>query len=110
VYRTSLLRFFFHSYLHRRDLPSFPTRRSSDLDDHRVVVAGLVQQLAVDDVAEVDFGKARDRAVHLQVDVQDRVDDVPPVLRAQRSEEHTSELQSRFDLVCRLLLEKKKKK
>ena len=25
-----------------------------------------------------------------------------------RSEEHTSELQSRFDLVCRLLLEKKK--
>src|SRR5699024_11442113 len=27
----------------------------------------------------------------------------------KRSEEHTSELQSRFDLVCRLLLEKKKK-
>src|SRR5438067_12094116 len=27
---------------------------------------------------------------------------------AKRSEEHTSELQSRFDLVCRLLLEKKK--
>src|SRR5437868_4262047 len=27
---------------------------------------------------------------------------------AARSEEHTSELQSRFDLVCRLLLEKKK--
>src|SRR5438067_4072302 len=30
--------------------------------------------------------------------------------RYARSEEHTSELQSRFDLVCRLLLEKKKKK
>src|SRR2546421_10577446 len=29
---------------------------------------------------------------------------------AKRSEEHTSELQSRSDLVCRLLLEKKKKK
>src|SRR5207249_7193233 len=29
--------------------------------------------------------------------------------RLGRSEEHTSELQSRFDLVCRLLLEKKKK-
>src|SRR6266704_5718951 len=28
--------------------------------------------------------------------------------RSGRSEEHTSELQSRFDLVCRLLLEKKK--
>src|SRR5438105_10195527 len=30
--------------------------------------------------------------------------------RRPRSEEHTSELQSRVDLVCRLLLEKKKKK
>src|SRR5690349_24360700 len=30
--------------------------------------------------------------------------------RPPRSEEHTSELQSRRDLVCRLLLEKKKKK
>src|SRR5699024_11998464 len=29
-------------------------------------------------------------------------------LIGMRSEEHTSELQSRFDLVCRLLLEKKK--
>src|SRR5207249_5077065 len=29
-------------------------------------------------------------------------------VRPERSEEHTSELQSRFDLVCRLLLEKKK--
>src|SRR5690349_23169428 len=31
-------------------------------------------------------------------------------LKPSRSEEHTSELQSRRDLVCRLLLEKKKKK
>src|SRR5699024_11698390 len=30
-------------------------------------------------------------------------------LKKSRSEEHTSELQSRFDLVCRLLLEKKNK-
>src|SRR5699024_12836682 len=30
------------------------------------------------------------------------------LLERRRSEEHTSELQSRFDLVCRLLLEKKK--
>src|SRR5207249_9269983 len=30
-----------------------------------------------------------------------------PFPRRSRSEEHTSELQSRFDLVCRLLLEKK---
>src|SRR5207249_8573941 len=44
---------------------------------------------------------------------QDKVDTlgiVPPAnleLELPRSEEHTSELQSRFDLVCRLLLEKK---
>src|SRR2546422_8496946 len=35
---------------------------------------------------------------------------VPPADSADRSEEHTSELQSRLHLVCRLLLEKKKKK
>src|SRR5437868_13350631 len=33
----------------------------------------------------------------------------PERIAEHRSEEHTSELQSRFDLVCRLLLEKKKK-
>src|SRR2546428_5698768 len=38
------------------------------------------------------------------------VDDPIPEGRPDRSEEHTSELQSRSDLVCRLLLEKKKKK
>src|SRR5690349_24187007 len=35
---------------------------------------------------------------------------VPDQRKRVRSEEHTSELQSRRDLVCRLLLEKKKKK
>src|SRR5699024_11627023 len=35
-----------------------------------------------------------------------QVDAIVP--NPRRSEEHTSELQSRFDLVCRLLLEKKK--
>src|SRR5207247_8567161 len=43
---------------------------------------------------------------NLLVALYDRTDE----LRAQRSEEHTSELQSRVDLVCRLLLEKKKQK
>src|SRR2546427_7684453 len=38
-----------------------------------------------------------------------RLSGIPPDLRA-RSEEHTSELQSQSNLVCRLLLEKKKKK
>src|SRR2546422_3085949 len=35
---------------------------------------------------------------------------IPVIQPADRSEEHTSELQSRLHLVCRLLLEKKKKK
>src|SRR5438132_10904430 len=42
------------------------------------------------------------------VDVDDQEDKV--MVRAERSEEHTSELQSHSDLVCRLLLEKKKKR
>src|SRR6266849_8083029 len=39
----------------------------------------------------------------------DRCQAAANFLGAARSEEHTSELQSRVDLVCRLLLEKKKK-
>src|SRR2546428_3342394 len=39
---------------------------------------------------------------------QEHTDDVPAQHHIVRSEEHTSELQSRSDLVCRLLLEKKK--
>src|SRR5206468_11329388 len=39
---------------------------------------------------------------------RDHVGSVYRPLRSARSEEHTSELQSRSDLVCRLLLEKKK--
>src|SRR5216684_8092701 len=35
---------------------------------------------------------------------------LPCLRRGKRSEEHTSELQSRLHIVCRLLLEKKKKK
>src|SRR5438874_3691808 len=42
---------------------------------------------------------------------QNRIGDLAREARAaDRSEEHTSELQSRRDLVCRLLLEKKKQK
>src|SRR5207247_11203201 len=39
-----------------------------------------------------------------------RLDGHRDATHSHRSEEHTSELQSRVDLVCRLLLEKKKKK
>src|SRR2546426_4275410 len=49
-------------------------------------------------------GKRDVRAV-----VRRRADQRPGALEDQRSEEHTSELQSPCNLVCRLLLEKKKK-
>src|SRR5690349_22585539 len=49
----------------------------------------------------------RERQEHRDADQDDRPEDS---IGGDRSEEHTSELQSRRDLVCRLLLEKKKKK
>src|SRR5690349_22876794 len=49
-------------------------------------------------------------AVHVARDAGDIERLAAIVALDQRSEEHTSELQSRRDLVCRLLLEKKKKK
>src|SRR5207247_9562223 len=62
----------------------------------------------------------RDREGHRQVELDDTHGHVHAgtpsrsarAIRSakQRSEEHTSELQSRVDLVCRLLLEKKNKK
>src|SRR5690625_7228070 len=82
--------FFFFSYRDLRVLHSFPTRRSSDLAprSHR---SGVPGSRAPRDCA----GGARRPP---------RGD--PPLL--PRSEEHTSELQSRGHLVCRLLLEIKK--
>src|SRR5215469_14939474 len=53
----------------------------------------------------------RDLALLKQVDPVGDLQHLGVVVRDHdRSEEHTSELQSRRDLVCRLLLEKKKKK
>src|SRR2546422_7652015 len=45
-----------------------------------------------------------------QVDLDDAEPRAVVLVPLDRSEEHTSELQSRLHLVCRLLLEKKKKK
>src|SRR5438046_5837756 len=89
--------FFFSSPGALLALHSFPTRRSSDLipeqgtargdqDEHGRVRSGL-HECAGDDQQE-STGKRQ----------------------SERSEEHTSELQSLTNLVCRLLLEKKKKK
>src|SRR5207249_7406555 len=62
-----------------------------------------------DDIRQLE----RDAEVHrvvtsVAVGVTEDLDGRQPHGGGDRSEEHTSELQSRFDLVCRLLLEKKK--
>src|SRR5207248_11472725 len=84
-----------------RHLHSFPTRRSSDLV---VRVARPpsdgdllgIHRVAHDEVGGRDLGRPAREKAHREVE------------RTPRSEEHTSELQSPYDLVCRLLLEKKK--
>src|SRR3712207_7378147 len=61
-------------------------------------------------VRRIDIqGEDGDRAEADEDEAEDPEDRVGEEARARRSEEHTSELQSRQYLVCRLLLEKKKK-
>src|SRR5699024_11664589 len=68
----------------------------------RIGVIGLLGEEAAGDapMSGVEFDHIVD-AAQATIDRMKEEEDV-------RSEEHTSELQSRFDLVCRLLLEKKK--
>src|SRR5207249_11258789 len=108
----SLNTLFFQSSLLHQDLHSFPTRRSSDLN-----------QRIHPNKRSAPFRKGRTtsdsaRFFPLLPNPKRRLSGYPICPRfmrrsisrfsALRSEEHTSELQSRFDLVCRLLLEKKK--
>src|SRR5437016_9082204 len=84
--------FFFHRYGYHRDLHSFPTRRSSDLRMPRAASVRPLRRSATPSrsVAAGCLGTT------LRISVA-----------CSRSEEHTSELQSLTNLVCRLLLEKK---
>src|SRR5688500_8518278 len=75
--------FFFHPHRAPRDLHSFPTRRSSDLFS----AAGSSGWLCT----ECFYSRCSPFCAE----------------RCDRSEEHTSELQSPCNLVCRLLLEQK---
>src|SRR5207249_8046066 len=65
--------------------------------------AGRLRHPNVVDVTDFGFSEAgQERVAYLVMEYLDGC------TLSDRSEEHTSELQSRFDLVCRLLLEKKK--
>src|SRR5437764_11416492 len=86
--------FFFQRSFDHRDLHSFPTRRSSDLDRLFNVQCGGVFQEGLLVLCCV--------LLNAETGLRRVVDDLV------RSEEHTSELQSPMYLVCRLLLEKKK--
>src|SRR3712207_7055610 len=84
----------------------FPTRRSSDLaveDLVAVPVLRLARQVAAALEQEDPLARRR-QPVRERAAARPRPDD------DDRSEEHTSELQSRQYLVCRLLLEKKQHK
>src|SRR5207248_10864494 len=108
--------FFFLFQLLRayRDLHSFPTRRSSDLEVsarltrcHFAVTAGNGWSLELACVGIPQLLIVQDER-HWPT-AQRLEEEGAAVCLGWRSEEHTSELQSPYDLVCRLLLEKKKK-
>src|SRR5207248_11398704 len=106
---SSTLFFFFYSSLAPRHLHSFPTRRSSDLTNLLVVCDPF--SLSTDRETG-NGGRRRDPELGPDRGALERLFDVcgANLRRDFRSEEHTSELQSPYDLVCRLLLEKKKTK
>src|SRR5690606_41470197 len=96
------------------DQPSFPTRRSSDLENVTVAAPGmrapLVQNVSLRVMAGQGLGVIGPSGAGKSSLVRAMVG-AWPVLKGQvridgatldRSEEHTSELQSRENLVCRL--------
>src|SRR5690606_39826134 len=105
---TSIL-FFFSLYGAHRDLHSFPTRRSSDLFNiaKRVRSETAIGENPVS-VAYAAVTLAQQIFSNLKQDTVLLIG-AGETIELVRSEEHTSELQSRENLVCRLLLEKKKK-
>src|SRR5690606_41824539 len=102
-----------HCFCAHRHLHSFPTRRSSDLRPTSSQRYSKRWEQSPD--GKQGPTRRRSRRVRLPATSYfvhswpSRPSAAPSMFEA-RSEEHTSELQSRENLVCRLLLEKKKKK
>src|SRR5690606_40529090 len=94
------------------ELPSFPTRRSSDLHLHvyrgRDVHEGGRAAHPAPVRLPLDPGLERPAGVGAACRVRPVPGRYAVLADGRRAEEHTSELQSRENLVCRLLLEKKK--
>src|SRR5207237_10659863 len=102
TYPSVMYRYLFTFYVSgaHRDLHSFPTRRSSDLCRTRL------PSPAIWSISPWSRNSRSPRPGSRRSGHRTRSRPFP----ATRSEEHTSELQSHLNLVCRLLLEKKKKK
>src|SRR5438067_2915382 len=75
------------------------------LEDGRVVHGETRISASRIPIQRLGLSPSRVRPLPAAIEAIDQAD---LILMGPRSEEHTSELQSRFDLVCRLLLEKKK--
>src|SRR5690606_42134266 len=105
-----LLFLLFHFVLCHRDLPSFPTRRSSDLPGAPAARWLPPSAWEAGCRARCDSGLPRSGRRAGRWSRRPAAADVGPrgfSPASWRSEEHTSELQSREKLVCRLLLERK---
>src|SRR3712207_7758125 len=81
-----------------------------DLDGRRRLVTRYGQTRAQAERRLREALRDRSTSTTPPVPVDSRLSDMAALWLADRSEEHTSELQSRQYLVCRLLLEKKKHK
>src|SRR5690606_41750704 len=103
-----------YQFCHHTHLQSFPTRRSSDLvsgngryrfdDGLWMVDAGVSTSKSRTWRKGVDNGHFQAINSQLTMPVRVSFEDVSHITPDTRSEEHTSELQSRENLVCRLLL------
>src|SRR5207253_9941756 len=94
-----------HRSAYHKTHPPFPTRRSSDL--HAEAVHYRLNALHRVDFRD-DHVRAQALRAHGHAAPAPAVAGNHHLLSGKRSEEHTSELQSRGHLVCRLQLEKKK--
>src|SRR5690606_41530735 len=100
-----------HHDPHLRDLHPFPTRRSSDLFISLIVLlsVGVGLYITIGDSDTTNVTASWDGMLLEQSSLPSPTRYVLEFNGASlRSEEHTSELQSRENLVCRLLLDKKK--
>src|SRR5690606_41659037 len=100
---------FFYCSGDPRVLHSFPTRRSSDLLSTSHSRPGQ-RTLPLDGLVDPGDGHGIEPVIMAAFEQQRHFHHGQSVALRLRSEEHTSEVQSRENLVCRLLLEKKKHK